>query len=144
MGTVIHVVCPHCGATNRLPGAKLAAGPRCGRCKNALFTGRPIELGGTDFDRHLSAGDLPLVVDFWAPWCGPCRMMAPDFERAAALLEPGIRLAKVDTEREAALASRHGIRGVPTVIVFNKGKEVARRSGAMNLTDLTAWIRSVI
>lgn len=135
------VVCPHCHHANRLADDALAGG-RCGTCSQALFDGHPAALSAAVFEQHLSASDLPLVVDFWAPWCGPCRVMAPAFERAAAELEPGFRLAKVNTDDEPALAMRHRIRSIPTLVIFKQGAEVARMSGVMDAGRLAAWVRT--
>jgi thioredoxin 2 len=137
----IQVVCPHDGAINRIPAARLADAPRCGTCHVPLFAGSPLELGESSFDRHLTKSQLPLLVDFWAPWCGPCRMMAPAFHKAAALLEPRVRLAKVNTENAPVLATRFGIRSIPTMILFDGGREIARHSGALSVPEqITAWV----
>ncbi len=133
------VTCPHCHRKNRLPIAMLTADGSCGACKEALFVGKPVELTQSTFEQHLGA-DLPLVIDFWAPWCGPCRDFAPVFETAAAALEPKARLAKVDTEAEQALAQRFSIRSIPTLMMFRKGKEVGRVSGALPPAQLQRWI----
>jgi len=136
------VVCPHCLAANRVPIERLDHGGRCGKCKDALFTGAPIELGEDDFDRHVDRSELPLVVDFWAPWCAPCRAMAPAYAEAARQLEPRFRLAKVNTEQEQALAARFGIRSIPTIAIFRNGHEIARQSGAMDAGTLMRWIQA--
>ncbi len=140
MTDTVHVVCARCSATNRVLRSRLSGGAVCGSCKAPLFTGAPFELTAANFDRHVASNDLPLVVDFWAPWCGPCRSMAPAYEQAAARLSPGVRLAKVDTEAQQALAGRFAIRSIPTLVAFRNGREVARQSGAMNLAGLLAWI----
>jgi thioredoxin 2 len=133
-----HVVCPHCQAVNRLrePGE---GKPNCGACKRALFEG-PVALTATTFDSHVARSGIPVLVDFWAPWCGPCKMMAPHFEQAASMLEPGVRFAKVDTEAEPALAERFGIRSIPTLALFRDGREVARQAGAMGSADIARWV----
>lgn len=137
----LHVVCPACGGVNRLPADRLGAGGRCGRCKAALFEGRPAAVSEKSFDTQLGRSDLPLLVDFWAPWCGPCRMMAPAFEQAAAELEPRIRLLKVNTEEAPGLAGRYGIRSIPTLALFAGGRERARTAGAMDARSIVAWAR---
>lgn len=138
----LHIVCPHCHAVNRIPAARLADGGNCGKCKGKLFIGEPVELDPSSFDTHVTRSDLPLVVDFWAPWCGPCRSMAPAFAQAARTLEPHYRLAKVNTEEQQGLAARFGIRSIPTLAIFKGGREIARQSGAMDAAGLTAWIRN--
>jgi thioredoxin 2 len=142
MNESLHVVCPHCHATNRVLHERLAALPRCGRCKESLLPTYPIELNSAGFDRHLASDDLPLVVDFWAQWCAPCRMMAPAYTQAAAQLKTKVRLAKLDTEAESGIAARYGIRSIPTLIAFSNGREIARQAGALDLNQLLGWIKA--
>ena len=141
MSDNLHVVCPHCAAVNRIPAVKLNQNPACGQCKEALFTGEPVELTASNFDRHIERSDLPVVIDFWAPWCGPCQQMAPNFHQAAIDLEPYARLAKVNTEDEQQLAARFNIRSIPTLAIFRDGREIARQSGALDLSSLKRWIQ---
>lgn len=142
MNANVHVVCPHCHTTNRLPRERLGGDARCGQCKQVLLAGEAFELSQADFARHVASSDLPLVVDFWAPWCAPCRAMAPAYEAAAAKLAPGVVLAKLNTEAEPELAARFAIRSIPTLVAFKDGREVARRSGASDLPGLVQWITS--
>jgi len=143
MGTALHLVCPHCQATVRLPAEKLTQGPRCGQCHRALFDGHPVELTTATFVKQLERNAIPMLVDFWAPWCGPCRAMAPQFEEAARLLEPRVRLAKVNTEAEQALGARFNIRSIPTMKLFFHSEEVASQSGAMSARDIVQWVNAV-
>ena len=138
----LHIVCPHCEAVNRIPTARIDDRPNCGKCHRPLFTAHPIALSGGSFEKHVARNDIPVLVDFWAPWCGPCKMMAPAFEQAARELEPRMRLAKVDTEAEPALGARFDIRSIPTLALFHAGRELARQPGAMGAGDIVRWARS--
>ncbi|MBE0488807.1 MAG: thioredoxin TrxC [Halomonas sp.] len=133
--------CPHCGAINRVSQARLNDGPKCGKCKKTLFTGEPVALSEANFRALVERSELPVVVDFWAAWCGPCKMMAPIFAEAARELEPRMRFAKLDTEAQQGLAGRFGIRSIPTLIVFRNGQEVARQPGVLQASQLRQWLR---
>jgi thioredoxin 2 len=138
----LHIVCPYCHTTNRLALSQLGAAPDCGKCHQPLFNAKPVELDEVAFDKHIARSQLPVLVDFWAPWCGPCLAMAPAFEQAARELEPRMRLAKVNTEAAQNLAARFNIRSIPTLALFAGGREVARQAGAMRAADIVRWARS--
>ncbi|MDB5755619.1 MAG: thiol reductase thioredoxin [Massilia sp.] len=142
MSDSVHVVCPHCEAVNRLERERLADQPVCGKCTKALFEGKPLEVDAARFDKHITRNDIPVLVDFWAPWCGPCKMMAPAYEQAAQRLEPNMRLLKLDTEQAQQLAARYNIRSIPTLALFKNGLEVARQPGAMDANGIVAWAQS--
>jgi thioredoxin 2 len=146
MTEALILACPACSTLNRFPREKLASGYacKCGLCGSPLFAGHPVALDARSFEAHANKSDIPVLVDFWAPWCGPCKAMAPQFERAAGRLEPTVRLAKVNTEEEQELAGRFAIRGIPTMILLKHGKEIARQSGAMDAGAIERWTRDAL
>jgi thioredoxin 2 len=143
-GDRIHIVCGHCDSVVGLPAQRVSEAPRCPSCHFALFEGKPYPLTEANFAKHVGRGDLPVVVDFWAPWCAPCLAMAPAFEAAARRLEPGLRFAKLNTEDQPSIAGRFNIRSIPTMIVFRGGAELARQSGAMDVKAIDQWLQSVV
>lgn len=136
------IVCPHCAGINRVPDDRPAEAARCGKCKEPLFVGRPAEADAAMFEKQTRRSDVPVLVDVWAPWCGPCRMMAPEFEAAAKALEPSVRLIKLNSDAQPGVASQLGIRGIPTMLLYADGREVARISGAMQARQIVSWTRS--
>ena len=137
----MQVVCPSCQAINRLPADQKSSIAQCGKCKQKLFQSAPLEVSASVFTRHLQKNELPVVVDFWAPWCGPCKMMGPNFSAAASELEPDFRLLKLNTENAQQVSAQWSIRSIPTMIIFKHGKEVARTSGAMDKNQIIGWVR---
>ena len=135
------VVCSKCGGVNRLPPGRDAGEAKCGKCGTRLFSGHPQDVDAEIFDQQIARSSVPVVVDIWAPWCGPCKMMAPAYEAAANELEPLVRLVKLNSDNEQAVAARLGIRSIPTMILFHGGREIARASGAMTASQIVRWVR---
>ena len=144
MPDTIHAVCPKCQTVNRVRTGRLDSGPVCGKCHAPILDPHPVTLTAANFDTFVAKSDLAVVVDFWAPWCAPCRSMAPAFEQAAAMLHPRVILAKCDTQAEQAIAGRMGIQGIPTMVLFKGGRETARISGARSAADIVTWVRQNI
>ncbi|QFY44670.1 thioredoxin TrxC [Candidatus Methylospira mobilis] len=141
MSNSLKIVCPHCVTVNRLPLARIEERSLCGNCKHPLFTGKPVELNPSAFGAHLLRNDIPVVVDFWAPWCAPCRTMAPAFEQAAHRLEPGFRFSRLNTEQYPKLGDQYNVRSIPTLIEFVGGHETRRQSGAMDAGSIVRWLQ---
>jgi thioredoxin 2 len=141
---VRHIVCPHCNSVNRIPSGKDARKAKCGQCHQALFTGRSVPVSATSFEIHIQRNDIPVLVDFWAQWCGPCKVMAPVYERVCSEFEPDVRFLKVDTEMESELAARYNIRSIPALMLFQRGHVVAHQAGALDAQTLRSWLRRYV
>ena len=144
MSEFTHIVCPHCNGTNRIPTGKIPEEAKCGRCKQSILDTKPIELNTDNLEQHLQKNDIPVLIDFWAPWCGPCKIMGPNFEQASRSFKGRVRFAKINTEDQQSLGGHYNIRSIPTLVLFKGGKEVDRVSGALDANQLIAWINSKI
>ena len=144
MTDALHIVCPHCHTTNRVKDADLAHAPDCGKCHQPLFVGQPLELNGDSFDRHITRSQIPVLVDIWVPWCGPCRQMAPAYAQAAQVLQTRAQFAKLDTQAHPETAAPFGIRSIPTMAVFREGVELGRISGALPAGEIVRWVESLL
>lgn len=144
MSDSLHIVCPHCDAVNRVAMERLSDQPVCGACSRELFMAKPIDVTSARFAKHIERNDIPVLVDFWAAWCGPCKMMGPAYHQAAQRLEPRIRLLKVDTENVQDVAARYNIRSIPTLALFRNGREVARQPGAMDTGGIVGWVEALM
>lgn len=142
MKDLLSISCPHCLTTNRVPTERLSDAPKCGRCHKALFEAEPVQLNDLWLNTFLMKTELPLLIDFWAPWCGPCLKMEPEFAAAAAELEPYIRVGRINTEQNELVSARHNIRSIPTIILFERHKEVARHTGVMNKANIVSWVKA--
>lgn len=144
MSDGLHVVCPNCNGVNRVPSDRDAGAAKCGHCHTALFDGHPKNVNGEGLQAQVEKGQIPVVADFWADWCGPCHMMAPAFAQAAQQMEPHVRFVKLDTEADQQTAARYGIRSIPTLILFRDGREFTRKSGALSTQSILAWVQSAL
>lgn len=143
MSDSVNVVCPQCNAVNRVPKARLVAGPKCGKCKSPILNGVPLDLTSANFQQFVGRNDLPVLVDFWASWCGPCKMMAPVFSQVSHEMATKVRFAKVNTEQEQMIAGQYGIRSIPTLVLFRNGQEISRQAGALDAGTLKQWLHQV-